>query len=1153
MAVEVLNNENIVNLEDIYIERLILKNFISYQNEEIIFKRGFNIIWGETGTGKSSIYDALKFILGSKEKDKGNKWEENIKKGEKFSSVEIHIVRNNQIYKLKRSIRLGRSTIYEIQLPQENKFHKTKLKKYLEIVSLFKIDPDNPFTFVAQGNITEIKDLNPRKLSECIELGLGLVELKNKILESKKNAEYFQKEIQGLDVQKSNALENLDEINKKVERLKEKKKLLNQKDILETEKLWYNKNELINEYNKKKKELENKKSELIIKETDKANILNNIKNINIEIENKEIEKNKIHDDINSLQSEIAVIKNDIIKNREELDQISREIPRLKSWIKSSSGELNENQNKKKNIEQKITSYKKELEEIIEKKTKLINQFDENEKIYQKYEKINNKYQQLEVQRQSIKKNLESIESEIKNIENQIYNKILEIDQNKKELEKYKSYTIDLNKYPLNELIEKQKKFNSAIQKLEAEEKLLREEISNIENQIENIKNEIANKGFKKSKELINLMQAIRTQGINTIGPIIDYIEFDAKLTSAIFSIFNKYELSSFIALDKASFLKLENLIKKYKVKCNVYQTLPGDISPLPPISFSKSDGVYGYIYNFIKPLVPNEELKKFLLYKCKNTILVKNIAVGYDLIYNSKYKGNIVTIGGDLIKKEKYIVELRCSYFIKTTYDINEFYKKETEFNSLLNQKREVLKRLLAQKDKLKNTLNKIERTISCSNQIQNLYHKRNILINEKNEILRKKENFIKNRETFINQLKTIESELDNLKDKLPKGIDWNNINNFRLQFTNNIKDIDNKIKEKNEVISKNEIDLKNIEFQIEKLNEQLDKDKERLNELNKKMDSYDSTIKANINKKADLEYRINDLNTLILKIQEEKVELQNKANLLNEEISKINIVIGRLETKIEKIQDDLSNLEQKINDIKINIEILGNNYIPRPLEEIENEYKLVLEKLREYYDISEEIINKKHELEDNISKIDEKRKQTLQELNECIFSLNKFKSEYSIKFDNGLRFVENYINNIFKIMNISRTVRIEKRGDVEDSLIYFYINVHNIGELEISSLSGGEKSILQLSVILSLQEKNPTPFCIFDECQMFMDLKKSIETNKLIKHITKKGIQVVILTPDQTKIAPEYADSIIGVFKENNVSRIVNFPIENFLNKLKN
>jgi DNA repair protein RecN (Recombination protein N) len=49
-----------------YLKKLIIQNFATFKNQSIDFKPGFNVIIGETGSGKSLVLDALQLILGAR-------------------------------------------------------------------------------------------------------------------------------------------------------------------------------------------------------------------------------------------------------------------------------------------------------------------------------------------------------------------------------------------------------------------------------------------------------------------------------------------------------------------------------------------------------------------------------------------------------------------------------------------------------------------------------------------------------------------------------------------------------------------------------------------------------------------------------------------------------------------------------------------------------------------------------------------------------------------------------------------------------------------------------------------------------------------------------------------------------------------------------
>ena len=48
------------------LNKLIIKNIALIESAEISFSQGFNVLSGETGSGKSVIIESLNFVLGAK-------------------------------------------------------------------------------------------------------------------------------------------------------------------------------------------------------------------------------------------------------------------------------------------------------------------------------------------------------------------------------------------------------------------------------------------------------------------------------------------------------------------------------------------------------------------------------------------------------------------------------------------------------------------------------------------------------------------------------------------------------------------------------------------------------------------------------------------------------------------------------------------------------------------------------------------------------------------------------------------------------------------------------------------------------------------------------------------------------------------------------
>ena len=76
--------------------RIILKNIKYYTDQTFDFNEGITLIQGKSGSGKSSIFHAILFVLFGKFKDI-------VKIGKKKCSVELIITINNINYNIKRT------------------------------------------------------------------------------------------------------------------------------------------------------------------------------------------------------------------------------------------------------------------------------------------------------------------------------------------------------------------------------------------------------------------------------------------------------------------------------------------------------------------------------------------------------------------------------------------------------------------------------------------------------------------------------------------------------------------------------------------------------------------------------------------------------------------------------------------------------------------------------------------------------------------------------------------------------------------------------------------------------------------------------------------------------------------------------------------
>jgi len=97
-----------------------------------------------------------------------------------------------------------------------------------------------------------------------------------------------------------------------------------------------------------------------------------------------------------------------------------------------------------------------------------------------------------------------------------------------------------------------------------------------------------------------------------------------------------------------------------------------------------------------------------------------------------------------------------------------------------------------------------------------------------------------------------------------------------------------------------------------------------------------------------------------------------------------------------------------------------------------------------------------------------------------------------------------------------------------------------------IHLLSGGEKALTAISLVFSLFQLNPAPFCLLDEVDAPLD---DTNTERLCKLIKKMAMNTQFVFISHNKITMELAQQLVGVtMQERGVSKIVSVDIEEAL-----
>jgi chromosome segregation protein len=218
-----------------------------------------------------------------------------------------------------------------------------------------------------------------------------------------------------------------------------------------------------------------------------------------------------------------------------------------------------------------------------------------------------------------------------------------------------------------------------------------------------------------------------------------------------------------------------------------------------------------------------------------------------------------------------------------------------------------------------------------------------------------------------------------------------------------------------------------------------------------------------------------------------------------------------------ELIKASLNAIEERLQKTQASLQTIGSINM-RALEiydEIKQEYDRVQEKVTT-------LQNEKLEIMKIIEEIDNKKKRTFMKTFNRINEL--FSSNFSRLSTKGQAFLE-----------------IENPEELFSGGVRIVIRMAKGKYFDVTSLSGGEQTLVALSLLFAIQEYKPYHFYIFDEIDAALDKRNSERLSALLKQYMRSG-QYITITHNDAIILD--ANVLYGVSMHEGVSKILSLDL---------
>lgn len=775
----------------------------------------------------------------------------------------------------------------------------------------------------------------------------------------------------------------------------------------------------------------------------------------------------------------------------------RELEKTEEKLKEVSAVLRERKSYLKNLEkerQDALNFQK-LEETIKKcKATIIDRTikDKQKEIW------------------GIERIIESHNKEIDKIKKQVQDKKLEIEQ----LEYHLS---EINKKIQDSTSNEQENLHRDIADLKAELAGLEVRKENFENRIKDSHNKINH--LKEKQE--RLEQEINN--IQTTSPKIKQRQEEQKKIQEELNQLEKKRRRFYVLKSELSTLnrqyeeKQKNIIESNK---EIEITRKSLDSLEKEIKFAKS---INHGENLRLELKKNqadflEEIKKLkeliIIHQNKNAVLEENIR------QEEKLEQEILTLDNCPLCKQDVTEEYK-DQIKKTSQEKITSYKIEKENNN--NQSNKIKENITTLEEKLSQVIIKINeididiiklKTIEEKNNLVNKLIQNQNILNEEINILN--QNILKYKKEF-EQLKDIEEKYDELRLKLQEF-------NF-LDI-----DVDSQIVIKQRELSRIEVEIKSLTRDIEESNEEFNRIFVLIKEKQKVLD----------------------------KKQKEEQILFEKCEILFSQKNEISDKQKAFETDIIGFKHLIHNLEEKINSNKIIIaqynaqldsllkeqgEYKGLELFNGNIDEIKERLQKSQFKISQVGNVNLKAVEVFDQVTEQVNSIEERVKIIETEKQKIVEIIEEIDKKKRKSFNSTLDSINELFTRNFNLLSNKGEVslELEDKKNPFNSGLNILVKVGKSKYFDITSLSGGEKTLVALALIFAIQEYKPYCFYIFDEIDAALDKHNSELLAALIKKYKNTG-QYIIITHNDTLISE--ATTLYGISMQENISKVISLKI---------
>lgn len=1186
----------------VYIKSLICEGFKSFKSKtKINFSKGFTSIVGANGSGKSNILDAFVFALGELS---GNKLRvNNIKdlicnggtnNGTPSKWARVDVIFDNTEKKIPINadeVKVSR----KIDVEGNGKYYindkATTRRELQDIMDLAGLIP-NSSNLILQGELFRIINMNNNERRGLIEEISGIASYNEKKEQAEKDLAVVEENISRVTLLMNEVSDQLDSLEKeKNDALKYQEYDIKQKNAEKTQiflKIRDFENEISITKEKRdllKQDIDGIEKNVVEKRADLSKLAEELDLVTNEI--KKLQTSELKE----LTSKLNDFKTELAKKEAQKSNYEIELKRLKKELIESFKKKSDFEKKKETISEMLkskNSQKKSLKEQLESlKEELyhaegqIKEFDsEYSELQQKldvvkkelfeennfHSEINSEVKVLQNKAEHQNKTINAIKKKINNINTEIekfQTEIKQLEVREKEISTGSDITINFE-----ELEQQKRKINLELEKLRdiIEEK--HTDLISIQSKIKVVESFSTNKAVEA---ILKLKRVPKEQGKNGVhgtvyGTVSQLGKANDKYNTAL-QIAGGNKLNYLVVENQETAKECINYLKKDRIGSASFIPLAEIRSESFNLNFKTNDKVIGMAVDLIQFDPMFTSAFNFIFGK---TIVVDNLNTASTLQINVKK----VTLDGDVIEASNLMTGGMNKRFNQGSFgsveesklpalegELSELKRKES---ALVNKLRELEVEITANyKSKIStnNEINKIKQNLAV---FQDKLVRKEEELKELRKELEISESEIINTEKRLQDERTKLKEADDIVVKLKEN--EKGLREKISSLKNN--DFTRKVNELRANIDKFEKERMNLDLEITKLETKLDeitsnREVEILDAIKMCQDqitagasNIDVLIKESeevLRVVSDLEAKVLEKNQVLGQTYTKKEDLLQKQTRIKSEIEELKSQIHPKNIKINILETNLKNIEAQKEEIEKTVKIEDS-----ALKEIQELLLVTHEKLsdiinesvgikRQLEPVNMKAIKKYDKIKNRYDDLIQKHEIVVNERKSILEFIEKVELEKKKTFLNAFQGINENFKDIFAKLSPGGEAKLELENE-EDPFAGGIRMLARPGGKKwclIQSMSGGEKSLTVIALVLGIQMYIPSPYYILDEIDAALDDFNANQVALMIKELSSNS-QFILITHRDVTMAK--TDQLLGVSNIHGITSVLNLNIKEAL-----